>query len=533
MTNEFGKKSNINGSYIKETDFGIAIDRNYVWTGEFPFKAGDTFPTKDMRDRADISKTNRYLYDNNISDVYNSIVAIWPEIDPLKGMQIKEIIGRLPYFKNCVDNWVGLICGKTPFIESNDDSQILIDNSNLVETLREEAKRIFLDGTSAYRLVGSKFESINTKNILVYMNPDNLSEVLVTVIFNIYKNEKGSSECEFICYFENGHIIKRVFNYNGDKLGREITDKYEEGEAFKDIKVSPVVVCRHNIVSNQEPYGKDMFRYWDSSICGAIREFQNLLRAAEKCTEIIRKIPAGATTKDNITGVTVFMNRGNIEYDEHSEKFPDIEYVQPSPEIISKMIDTLDRVTKQISVDSGLGDIFFNIEKSAANLSAAALKVMMFPTLTKATAIKNDLEGFIKRAVKALCAASGNANIDSNIYVTWRSMLEDDDKEQKIVTRLQNGLITKLDAVAESYDIPKSAAKRKLIEILTPEKSFETSSNKVITDEHKEVAESTDSESNINSEIGEKDGNIEAYGPNEGDNINDNNLTWETQKLIV
>lgn len=533
MASEFGKKSNINGSYVKETDFGIAVDRNYVWTGEFPFKAGDTFPTKDMHDRADISKTNRYLYDNNISEIYNSIISIWPEIDPLKGMQIKEIIGRLPYFKNCVDNWVGLICGKTPFIESNDNSQILIDNSNLVETLREETKRTFLDGTSAYRLIGSKFESINTKNILVYMNPDNLSEVLVTVIFNIYKNEKGSSECEFICYFENGHIIKRVFNYNGDKLGREITDKYEEGEAFKDVKVSPVIVCRHNIVSSQEPYGKDMFRYWDSAICGAIREFQNLLRVAEKCNEIIRKIPSGATTKDNISGMTVFMNRGNIEYDEHSEKFPDIEYVQPDPEIITKMIEALDRVTKQISVDSGLNDIFFGIEKSAANLSAAALRTMMIPTLTRATAIKNALEVFIKKAVKTLCAASGNTNINSNIDIRWRSMLEDENKEQRLVTRLQNGLITKLDAVAEAYDIPKSAAKRKLVEIINPSKIFETSDNKVVTDEKEEVTESTSSESNINSEIGERDGVAEAAQPNEGDNINDNNLLWETQRPII
>ena len=215
----------LNGEYLREKDYSVVYNRNDIWTGELPFKSGSQFPTEEIRERADISKTNLSLYYNGVDDVYKSILMVLPEIDPIKGYRLREIIARLPYYRNNVDIWVGLVSGKTPFIYcDNKELQFVIDHSNMANIIKQETISNFLDCNSAYKVYvyngKVKFQSIMSRNILVFMNKDIPTEVEVIVIFNIYKNEKGSSECEFNHFFSDGRTLKRVFNYNNGRLAR-------------------------------------------------------------------------------------------------------------------------------------------------------------------------------------------------------------------------------------------------------------------------------------------------------------------------
>lgn len=524
----------INGEYLTEKDYSAVYNRNDIWTGSLPFKTGSEFPTKAIRERADISKTNLSLYYNGIEEVYKSLLLVLPELDPIKGYRIREIVARLPYFRNIVDMWVGLIAAKSPFIYCNNkELQFVVDHSNLSKVIKQEAISNFIDCNSGYKVFVKdgrvKFQSLMARNILVFMNKDMPTEIEVIVIFNIYKNDKGGSECEFNHFFSNGHVVKRVFNYNNGRLGKEILDAYEEGEAFDKFNMSPVVISRHNTLDEQQAYGVDCFRYWDSSVCAAMRAFQNLYRVGEKCTEILRKVPSGAISKDNATGISMFINRGNIEYDENKEKFPEIEYVQPNYDVIEACIKELDQATRQISSDTGLSQIFFNIEHLGSNMSAKAIEACMYPTKVRAYSIRDNIEDLIRNLVRVMGAAVGIDVSNISIGIEWRDTMRLDEAEfiDILGKRIESGTISRIDAVSLAYDINKTAAKEKLDDILERAVDLESGDKKSIEvpSEIKDVP---------SEEIGagtSDAGNINIK--NEGDNVNNNQTMWETEMPLV
>ena len=526
----------LNGEYLRENDYSVVYNRADIWTGELPFKRGSVFPTKEIRDRADISKTNLSLYYNGIEEVYKSILAILPETDPIRGYRLREIVARLPYYRNNVDNWVGLVCGKTPFIYAdNKELQFVIDHSNLGDIIKQETVSNFLDCNSAYKVYVNngrvKFQSIMSRNVLVFMNKDVPCEVEVIVIFNIYKNDKGGSECEFNHYFNDGRVVKRVFNYNNGKLGSEIMEKYEEGKGFEKFDISPVVVSRHNVLDEQQAYGVDMFRYWDSSICGTLRAFQNLFRVGEKCAEFLRKVPSNAISKDNVTGVSMFMNRGTIEYDENKEKFPEIEYIQPDFGAMDAAIKELDEASRQISSDTGLSQIFFNIDKLGSNMSAKAIEAMLYPTKIRAFSIRNNIERLIHKLVEMIGAAVGIDTTTVSVGIEWRNTMRFDEAEfiATLMDRIDSGTISKVDAISLAYDINKTAAKEKFDEILKQQKVVDGTKRKVeVPSEIKDTLTNEVGAGNVETE------NMGATGmTNEGDNINSNQNLWETQMPLA
>ena len=540
----------INGKYAKEDNFSIVPTNSNVWLGELPYKPGMKFPPQDVKDRADIDKTNYLLYKNSIDEIYSSFLSVIPEIDIVTGFRVRELVSRLPYFRNNVENWVGVICSISPSIEFDTTEEVeqalskVVSNSNINSIITDEIRSRFLYGFSVYKVSEYKgrvqIDSIPSKNVILFANKEHLGEIEVVLVFNIYKSKELGDICEFVEYHDDGKIIKRSFKYSNGSLGREYKELYEEGKAFDKFNISPIVIMRHNSIDNTDLYGSDCFRYWDSSIIGAMRAFMNLMRVGEKVRELIRKVPSGALSKmDN--GAWMFVNKGNVSYNENSEKFPDIEYIQPNMEMIDAAIKVFETAMKSVSIDSGLGQVFFNLEKAGSNLSAKALESMMYPTKLRSNLIKAEAnEGFVELVQRICLIKTGELINKGSVQIRWFDTFPRDVKEytDAIMSRVNADVptLSQSDAIILLDNVSTYTASKKAKELrgekINSAISKIVDQNKLINDVENQNVEQSIEELHV-SEENNSDANVDSHRENEGDNIDDNNLLWEYEKLPV
>ena len=462
----------INGVYVSEKNYSILEDDVDVWNGELPWKRGSKFPTAKIKERADISHTNRLIYNNDLDKVFNEILQVFPEMDPVWGYQLRELVARLPYNKTSVEYYVAMAAGLTPFINGKDSIDAIVnsvvENTNISSALLSEVRSRFLDQFSVYRMYAYngtvKAEQLPSKNCVAFVNREHTSEIEVVVVFNIYRAEAGNDICEFIEYHSNGLTVKRVFNYNSGALGREIAELREERQAFDGLEISPIIFCRHNTINDNQIYGVDQFRYWDSAITMAMRCIQNICRYNEKCRELIRKVPDNAVDKDDRTGRSIFINRGTVTYKQEAENSPDIKYIQPDPNMMTSLVNALDVAMDSVSNSTGLGKVFFGIEKAGSNLSAKSIEAMMYGTKLSINLIRKELESFIKElCIKASLIAADKVVNSGDISISWRNTLPVDEGEHTnaVIARYKEGLLSREDAIVILDDVPLRIAKQR------------------------------------------------------------------------
>ena len=404
----FGGDSNI--QMAVEEDWSIVSKDADLWPGELPYKPGMQFPTEAIKERASISKTNRMIYNNDVEQVFNSIISIYPEIDPMYGWQIREIIANLGFFKNSTEAWVGLVAGEPAMVDvdSEDDVRIseLVEKSNFAEVLQNEVRSRFMDVISAYRVdIGLNgkptFVPIQTKNLIVFVNKEMTTSIEVTVVFSIYKGSDGRERVDFVEYHYNGLIRKSTFFYNNGTIA-EMDGEVQEEMAFGGkYATSPIVVFKHNAV-NGNVYGVDQYRFWSASMLAAMREFQNVMRLGERCREMVRKVPDTAITKNTVDGSSVFFNKGTISYKDTGDgNSPAIEYIVPEVRM-TEAINALREAVNQIGIDTQLGAVFFHLGELGSRLSGDSIRAAMYPARLEAQRIGTEMLPSIKELVVKL-----------------------------------------------------------------------------------------------------------------------------------
>lgn len=481
----------------KENNYSIVNDSTDIWTGELPYKPGDKFPTDDIAYRADISKTNRLIYNNNVDDIYTNIISVFPEIDPNTGWQIREIITNLPYFKNATNAWVGLVAGDSPLVDVDNEYDIqvseLLEASNFAETMQNELRSRFMDIISAYRvdvdITGKPIIiPIEAKNIVCFVNKNIPSSIEVTVVFSIYKDDNGIEYVDFVEYHYNGIIRKHTMYYGDGTIGEYVSEPVESVAFGGKYKVSPIVIFKHNVVNN-EVYGTDQYRYWSPSMLAGMRELQNVLRLGERTREMIRKVPNSAIRKNPIDGSSAFYNKGTIGYDNNTDNSsPDVEYVVPEIRM-DEAIKSLEQAIRQIGMDTQLGIAFFNLGDVGSRLSADSIRASMFPARLEAKRMVTEM----KPAVRELVIKMGYiADIDiSNAKMSiefYDGFPKDELSDiQAIQSRLESSRpsITLEDAIMKLDRVPLRVAKQKAEEIRAEQyrNSINTDNIKVSTDE--------------------------------------------------
>lgn len=462
-----------NITYAKETNFSLINNNMDIWEGELPYKPGSEFPTPNIKNRADKLKTARMLFYNDSESIFESLISIFPEIDPTTGWQIRELVANLPQFKNCINSWVGILVGKLPIIDCrNDQYDILvskiIDSSNLTSFINTEATNAFLEDTSVYKISESltgkpHISYIDSKNVILFVNKNNIDEVEVTVVFNI---NSLKNKIEFIEYHYDGLIVKRVFDYADGCIGAEHKDEFEQEYWVDGSNASPIIIFTHNKVGN-EVYGRSVLEDWSTSIVTAERELQNVFRLGERLREMIRKVPGSSIKHDSVTGGSMYINRGTIDYDAglSHDYIPEIEYVVPDVPV-DKALNAFERAIKNISMDTKLGSVFFDIEKMGSNLSAKSIEAALYPTKIEALRIQNSLKSSMIEVVLRLCLSCGVDIEPSDLNFEWSDSFPKDIKEyteaimlrlnSKIPTISMSDAIMKLDGVSNRVAIQKA-----------------------------------------------------------------------------
>ena len=468
---------NDNIVFIPENNWGIVDENTDIWEGELPYKPGTAFPTKEIIDRAMISKTNRLIYNNNVDDIYTNIISVFPEIDPNYGWQIREIITSLPYFKNATNAWVGLIAGDVPLVDINEGLDIelseLLENSNFAETIQNEVRSRFLDIISAYRVdvdINGKplIVAIESKNLICFVNKDIPNSIEVNVVFSIYKDKEGTQYIDFVEYHYDGLIRKHTFYYDNGTIGNYAEDVKETLAFDGKYKASPIVVFRHNVVNN-EVYGTDQYRYWSPSMLAGMRELQNVLRLGERTREMIRKVPNSAIKKNPNDGSSIFYNKGTIGYTEGTDgKSPDIEYVVPEIRM-EEAVKALDNAIKQIAMDTQLGISFFNPEALGSNLSAESIRATMYPARLEAQRMVTEMKPYVKELIVRL-GYIADLDIDSSklsieFYDGFPKDELDDIKAVQLRLESDRPSITLEDAIMKLDRVPLRVARQKAKEI--------------------------------------------------------------------
>lgn len=484
----------------KETNYSIVNEDTDIWDGMLPFKPGDKFPTDEIANRADISKTNRLIYNNNVDDIYTNIISVFPEIDPNYGWQIREIITSLPYFKNSTNAWVGLIAGDMPLIDVDNELDIqvseLIEASNFAETMQNEVRSRFMDIISAYRvdadITGKPLIiPIETKNLICFVNKKIPSSIEVNVVFSIYKDEQGVEYIDFVEYHYNGLIRKHTMYY-GDGIIGEYAKDIEESMAFDGkYKVSPIVVFKHNTVNN-EIYGTDQFRYWSPSMLAGMRELQNILRLGERTREMIRKVPNSAIKKNPVDGSSVFYNKGTIGYDNNSEgQGPDIEYVVPEIRM-DEAVKALDQAIRQIGMDTQLGVAFFNLDSLGSRLSAESIRAAMFPARLEAKRMVTEMKPSVRELITKLGYIADIDISGAKMSIEFYDGFPKDELNdiKAIQSRLESSKpsITLEDAIMKLDRVPLRVAKQKAEEIRIEQAKYNNSN----INEDEQVLEDSD-----------------------------------------
>lgn len=506
--------NNLNDNIIKmpEDNWSLVSNDTDIWPGELPYKIGDKFPTESIKERASISKTNKLIYENDTDQIYSNIISIFPEIDPTYGWQIREIVTNLPYFKNSVNSWVGLVAGDVPLVDSdetNDEAlSSIIDRSNFAEFFQDEVHSRFIDTISAYRvdidLNGDPvIVKIDTKNIVVFVNKDKPYDIEVTLVFSIYTDKNGRDLIDFVEYHYDGLIRKHTMFYSNGTIG-DYVKPVEESLAFGGkFKTSPIVVFTHNTIGGQI-YGTDQFRYWYPSMLAGMREFQNVLRLGERTREMIRKVPNSAIKKNPVDGSSTFMNRGTIGYTEGTDGgSPDIEYIVPKINM-QEALNSLEKAVNQIAIDTQLGYAFFNLDKLGSNLSADSIRATLLPARLEAKRITTEMKNPIRKLIKKLGMLGGlDINMNKLNIEFFDGFPRDDINDIRgIQLRLESNTpsISLEDAIMKLDRIPLRVARQKVKEILAERSLIGNSNNKLNSKDTLENVETEKIEKLENSE---------------------------------
>jgi hypothetical protein len=457
---------------LEETDYSATPTGVDVWTGSNPFIGSNKqFPPPALVERANISYTNNKLFENEIQEVFSDVINIYREISPLTGMPIHEIICGLPHFRNVEQYWQALIAGDTPIVEHSDRETSkrladVISKSNFSEFIATELSSRMRDVISAYSVTPKADGSIHigkieAKNFTVYLSAEDAGTVEVILFSNVFEvaqpteDMKKGKYVQFIEYHRDGLIRETICEYRNKKVGAVLSETEEQAYGGTH-PISPVVLFKHNTVGNQV-YGTDQYRYMASSVAGALRSLQNLLRLGETLRERLWYGSDKLTSKNPADGSSTFMLNGFAGIPEGIDHQVIPGYVSPKVPI-TEAVEVFNKCIKSIAMDSKLGMVFFDIEKLGSNLSAKSIIAAMYPAQLEAKRVTQELSRPVIEVVRRIyLAATGELLRAEDLSITWFDGLPVDEKELTETIQSRIGVTLTLEQAISRLDKVSSA----------------------------------------------------------------------------
>lgn len=421
----------INDRIYKDIELNYSLSSKYVdvWDG-FKRKEGDKFPDKITQDRARLYEINRCLYTESIS----SFGALWEDyynIVSLGNLNSYTEVIRCPYYKYITDSWVSLILGNDITIDINSThSQDVIDTLNdayldfrlqevlrsLIQTGNAVLKVNIVDGSVTLTL-------IPCTNWIPYIDKADLTSIKCNEIFNVYTVD-SKEYIEFVCFIDDGTLEKYVFEYNGNTLGKLVSKEvYNE---YNQIDTSSVLVFTLNKMNN-DIFGKDEYRYWESSILEILGIKYKQAKIRRKSDKYYGYIPKDMTL--NLNGTQFIDTNRDLIYtydNDIQEKEKDVKIEQLDVSNLAILKEMEDSAIKRLSIDCGLGITYFDTVKASHMLSGTSQEIMMKTTLDKAKLIYKSMTPTIKEIVKIVCRLYGDETSNRDIKIKFNISTSED-----------------------------------------------------------------------------------------------------------
>lgn len=512
-----------------EQNYSIVSDSIDIYNSDysFPFKPGDTFPPQSVRDRANICKTNELLYKNRYDDVFKHYIKNFNVNDlGILNTSYRIICGKLPYFRTVTDTFVNLLCSKEPIIGFNCDIKDevkysgIINSTNIQGVIRDSVKNTMMTPASLYIVKHNKsgknvVQSIPCKNFIIYNDPEDITSIYSYLTFNI-----SDDNVQFIEYLYDGTITKRVFEYKDGTLGRKVGED-ESTQAFGGLfKEAPCVLIPNNISNIGDSYGTDKFYDFSSAVIAVIRSFANMLKLGDKNMQIMFKAPDDIIQRNNNGLGNIMINRGVVGYQNANDRNAIPEYQFLKPELAAEIEATISLYKKAIDTlasASGISKVFFDFEFAGSKtLSGEALKTMMIGTIMNANMLINKNKDYYRDIISKLLKLSNNDVNNYDIAITFKDIVEASDKEKSeyVNTRIDNGTMSKIEAIMFMDNISRIDAVNKYKAII--------SENKLLS-EINNINEDVEDDNSINNTDNLEFNNLDNTSNDVNNKVDDNN----------
>jgi hypothetical protein len=407
----FGYDDNHNNlvSYVYDGNFSLTPAEADVFSADI-HAPGTAFPTHGLRDRAKICSTNDALYKNDIFRVFNEVLNIIPEREPITGQQIREIAQELPLFSKVEDTYKSLILAKPPIISVDKKYRDFVGTLDVLSLSEKIMQSIMRYGTTAVNVSVKDGKIVATvvpaRCLTIYLSDDDFGSVKCYDISNIVDTDSGQ-QVQFMTYFTDGSVNNSIFEFRGSFIGDELSS-----ENLDSFNACPIVMV------TGDAYTEDFYRRMYASACSVIRTFQNFMRLVERLREIIRELPQSALTvaKDG-SGSVIARLDGALGINEDTDKDPvRAEYKVPKVPIEQARL-AYKTAIEEFANDSMLGLSFFDLEKAGTSLSAKAIEALMIQAKLYASTVQTLIGEGLKRIIQV--AIKNSIDADVGVDVRW------------------------------------------------------------------------------------------------------------------
>jgi len=413
----------------------ILTDLNFL-------QIGQSWPPDDIdtRERLKMYNTNRLLFKGKHDQVYTDWVRLLRD-DQQATMEI-----IINWHKRLSKLFADLLLGEPPRIIAGDVGtpeqinldRIIEDNNFIMEAYKValDTSR-FADGLFKIRYDDNRaIIEVNSPAVwFPVVNPFNVSDIKNHVLAWTYKVNKTDYLRAEIHY--KGKIQTNTYILQKDKIS-ELVESTTQETGINDF----LIVRVSNLITSEDVTGNDDYTDIDSIIQEIEIRFSQISRILDKHSDPNMCGPSSALEIDPTTGQYSF--RGSNKY------FP----VESKDDIIPQYIvweGHLDAGFKQI--DYLIEQLYFLSETSAAaygNLkqglaeSGSALKRLLLAPLAKVNRIRLSFDPQIKKVLKLASAlevaqSKPGAIKLSNIFISWRDGLPEDDGEKTTIETQRYG----------------------------------------------------------------------------------------------
>lgn len=410
-------------------------------------KQGVTFPPFEERERLNLYRENKMLFDGK----HDSVFTRWTRTE---GYESLNVVVNWPRRLSIL--WADMLFGNSPIIKGANDAPLkeFIERNDLYTVLYESAIDFSRMGTGLLKLrlseEGLVVESVPTDIWFPVVNPANIKEVKQHVLAWKYKVTEGDVEKWYLNMeiHHKGKIEYRNYALATDSKVSTLIESSEEDTGVNDFLVFPV----YNVGSSDRLDGISDYEDVKPILEELEMRLTQISRVLDKHADPSMYGDEGALELDERTGEYVVRGGGSFYPVTPDGVKPDYITWEANLEDAQVQINTL---MEQFYVVTNTSPASFGQLKSGLAESGSALKRLLMAAIIKSNRMKVRYEAVIKRMIRVgseLGERNGIPNV-GEVTVEWQDSIPVDERETVTneVMRIKNGL-TSLEAAIQRID---------------------------------------------------------------------------------